>query len=71
MASGHDLDHLFLPSSVAVYGASTRDTTKLGNSLLRNALNSDMSEIVAVSPNAGTVEGLSTVPSLGQPVVLA
>ena len=71
MASGHDLDHLFLPSSVAVYGASTRDTTKLGNSLLRNALNSDMSEIVAVSPNAGTVEGLSTVPSLGQPVDLA
>lgn len=65
------LDHLFLPTSVAVYGASTRDATKLGNSLLRNALSSDLDEIVAVSPRPGTIESITTVPRLDHGVDLA
>ncbi len=71
MSDPRQLDNLFLPSSVAVYGASTRDPSKLGNSLLRNAKAGALDEIVAVSPSAGEAEGLTTVPSLDHPVDLA
>lgn len=71
MTDRASLDSLFLPSSVAVYGASTKDPAKLGNSLLRNAIKSDLDDIVAVSPTPGTAEGLITVPTLGHQVDLA
>ena len=71
MAHRETLDNLFLPASVAVYGASTKDPAKLGNSLLRNAIKSDLDEIVAVSPTPGSAEGLTTVPTLDHPVDLA
>ncbi len=56
---------------MAVYGASTKDSTKLGNALLRNAIGSDPDEIIAVGPNPGTAEGLTVVSSLDHPVDLA
>ena len=65
------LDPLFKPASVAVYGASTTNPAKLGNTLLRNALRSDVAEVFAVSPSAGTAEGLTTVASLPHPADLA
>ena len=66
-----DLQPLFLPRSVAVYGASTRDPSRLGNRLLRNAMSSPLDDIRAISPTAGTAEGLQTSRALGAPVDLA
>ena len=71
MTTWTSLDALFKPTSVAVYGASTRNPAKLGNTLLRNALQSDMARVFAVSPSAGSVEGLTTVASLQHPADLA
>ena len=71
MTAQASLDPLFKPASVAVYGASTRDRAKLGNTLLRNALRSDTADVFAVSPSAGRAEGLATVASLRHPVDLA
>jgi len=66
-----DLQPLFLPRSLAVYGASTRDPSRLGNRLLRNAMHSALEDIRAISPTAGAAEGLQTSGALGGPVDLA
>ena len=66
-----DLQPLFLPRSVAVYGASTRDPSRLGNRLLRNAMGSALDDLQAISPTPGAAEGLPTTPSLAGPVDLA
>lgn len=66
-----DLEPLFLPRSVAVYGASTRDPSRLGNRLLRNAIGSTLDDVQAISPSAGTAEGLRTTRSLAGGVDLA
>ena len=66
-----DLEPLFLPRSVAVYGASTRDPSRLGNRLLRNAIGSALDEVRAISPTSGTAEGLRTSRSLAGSVDLA
>ena len=66
-----DLEPLFLPRSVAVYGASTRDPSRLGNRLLRNAIGSALDDVRAISPSAGTAEGLRTARSLAGGVDLA
>ena len=60
-----------MPRSVAVYGASTRDPSKLGNHLLRNVVASALDDVVAISPTRGAAEGLPTTPSLARPVDLA
>ena len=66
-----DLQPLFLPRSVAVYGASTRDPSRLGNRLLRNVMGSALDDVQAISPTPGTAEGLPTVRALASPVDLA
>ena len=66
-----NLEPLFLPRSVAVYGASTRNPSRLGNRLLRNAKGSALDDVRAISPTAGTAEGLQTARTLGSPVDLA
>ncbi len=64
------LDPLFRPTSVAVYGASATDSSKLGNTLLRNAA-AETDRVVAVHPSAAVVDGVSATPSLHEPVDLA
>ena len=71
MTETPDLEPLFLPRSVAVYGASTRDPSRLGNRLLRNAIGSALDEVRAISPTSGTAEGLRTTRSLAGGVDLA
>ena len=66
-----DLQPLFLPRSVAVYGASTRNPSRLGNRLLRNSMGSALDDVRAISPTQGTAEGLPTVRALASPVDLA
>src|SRR5262245_40681388 len=69
------LDALFRPRRVAVYGASARDASKLGNILLRNvAGGSGDLEAVAVHPSAPAIDGVPACPGLdrsGEPVDLA
>ena len=69
------LDALFRPRRVAVYGASARDASKLGNTLLRNvAGGSGEIEAVAVHPSAPAIDGVPACPGLdgsGEPVDLA
>jgi len=64
------LDGLFIPNSIAVYGASASDSRKLGNILLRNAV-SGAGEVLAVHPSAGDIDGIPAVPQLDRPVDLA
>ena len=71
MTETPDLNTLFLPRSVAVYGASTRDPSRLGNRLLRNAIDSALDEVRVISPISGTAEGLRTTRSLAGGVDLA
>ena len=71
MTETPDLEPLFLPRSVAVYGASTRDPSRLGNRLLSNAIGSALDDVRAISPSAGTAEGLRTTRSLAGGVDLA
>ena len=66
-----DLRPLLLPRSVAVYGASTRDPSRLGNRLLHNAIGSALEDVRAISPTSGTAEGMRTTPSLTDAVDLA
>ena len=54
-----------------MYGASTRDPSRLGNQLLRNAIGSALEDVRAISPTSGTAEGLPTAPSLTDAVDLA
>ncbi len=56
---------------MAVYGASTRDPSRLGNRLLRNAMGSALDDVRAISPTPGTAEGLCTTRALAGPVDLA
>lgn len=71
MSRAPDLRPLFTPRSAAVYGASTRDPSKLGNHLLRNVIASALGDVVAISPTRGTAEGVPTTPSLAHPVDVA
>jgi acetyltransferase len=64
------LDSLFKPRSIAVYGASATDSGKLGNTLLRNAANG-AGDVVAVHPDAATIDGIPAVPRLDRPIDLA
>ncbi|MGN9843229.1 CoA-binding protein [Nonomuraea sp. H19] len=66
----HDLDPLFAPGSVAVYGASAADSGKLGNKLLANAADGAI-PVVCVHPSAGEIGGVPARASLGRPVDLA
>jgi acetyltransferase len=63
------LDSLFVPQSIAVYGASANDPRKLGNKLLANAA-SGVSDVVAIHPSADRIGSTSAVPSLNRPVDL-
>ena len=68
---GGRMEAIFMPRSVAVYGAS-RDERKLGHVLLRNALGAGFGgRVVAVNPAGGEVLGTRTVPALDEPVDLA
>ena len=64
------IDGLFTPRSIAVYGASAADSSKLGNTLLKNAA-SGAGEVLAVHPSADTIDGISAIASLDRPVDLA
>lgn len=64
------LDRLFAPRSIAVYGASASDPSKLGNSLLANAAGS-AAEVIAVHPSAARVDGIDAAPRLERAVDLA
>lgn len=64
------LGALFEPRSVAVYGAS-RDTAKLGHTLLRNTLDGFTGEVVPVNAAGGEILGLPTVDRLRRPADLA
>ncbi|MFO1377894.1 MAG: CoA-binding protein [Steroidobacteraceae bacterium] len=64
------LDSLFKPKSIAVYGASATDSSKLGNTLLKNAA-SGAGDVLAVHPEAGSIDGTPAVPHLDRPVDLA
>jgi acetyltransferase len=66
----HDLDPLFAPGSVAVYGASAADPGKLGNTLLANVSDGAI-PVVCVHPSASEIAGVPARPSLGSPVDLA
>lgn len=70
MADAAALAALFRPRSLAVYGASSREPTRLGNQLFRNALAAGL-PAVAVNPRGGTIEGREARPSLDEPVDLA
>lgn len=64
------LRSLFIPQSIAVYGASAGDSRKLGNTLLANVADGAGS-VVAVHPSADAVDGFAAVASLDRPVDLA
>jgi acetyltransferase len=64
------LDSLFNPKSIAVYGASAADSRKLGNTLLKNAANGS-GEVIAVHPEAETIDGIPAVARLDRPIDLA
>jgi acetyltransferase len=66
----HDLDSLFTPKSVAVYGASATDSAKLGNQLLTN-VSDGIDDVVCVHPSAAEVGGLAARPTLDRAVDLA
>jgi acyl-CoA synthetase (NDP forming) len=67
---GHELDALFAPESVAVYGASATDPRKLGNTLLGN-VSDGVNRVVCVHPTASAIDGVAAVPALDRPVDLA
>ena len=64
------LDRLFAPRSIAVYGASASDPSKLGNALLANAASS-WGEVIAVHPSATGIDGIEAVGRLDRAVDLA
>jgi len=66
----HDLDPLFAPRSVAVYGVSASDPHKLGNQLLAN-VTEGVGDVVCVHPSATDIGGTRAVPSLDRAVDLA
>ncbi|MDR2839273.1 MAG: CoA-binding protein [Azonexus sp.] len=65
-----NLDSLFKPKSIAVYGASASDSRKLGNTLLKNAA-SGAGDVLAIHPEADTIDGIRAVARLDRPVDLA
>jgi acetyltransferase len=60
--AGGLLDALFRPRRVAVYGASARDPSKLGNTLLRNVAAGV--DVLAVHPTAASIDGVPAVATL-------
>ena len=65
MAGDRLLEALFRPRRVAVYGASARDASKLGNTLLRNvAGGSGGVDALAVHPSATAIDGVPARPGL-------
>jgi acyl-CoA synthetase (NDP forming) len=60
---GMSLDAVFEPTGVAVYGASARRRTALGNTLLANVAAAGLS-VTVVHPSAAGIDGHATVPSL-------
>ena len=64
------LSRLFAPRSVAVYGASAADSSKLGNILLANVSSGGV-PVVAVHPSASRIDGVEVVNSLDRSVDLA
>jgi len=69
---GTSLGSVFAPTSVAVYGASARDSTRLGNQLLRNATGGlGSGTVVAIHPGATEIAGAPARAALGEPVDLA
>lgn len=66
------LDAVLAPSTVAVYGASARDGTRLGNQLLKNATGGlAPGAVVAIHPSATNIGGVPARPALGERVDLA
>ncbi|MDR2186711.1 MAG: CoA-binding protein [Azonexus sp.] len=65
-----NLGRLFKPKSIAVYGASATDSRKLGNTLLKNAA-SGAGDVLAIHPEADTIDGVRAIAKLDQPVDLA
>jgi len=66
----HDLDPLFAPSSIAVYGASATNPGKLGNTLLGN-IKEGVQEVLCIHPSARDIAGVSARPRLDRGVDLA
>lgn len=64
------LDSLFKPRSIAVYGASATDSRKLGNTLLKNAAGGT-GDVLAVHPEAETIDGIPAVAKLNRRIDLA
>ncbi len=64
------LNGLFTPRSIAVYGASASGSRKLGNILLANAV-SGAGNVVAVHPEAETIDGVAAMACLDRAVDLA
>lgn len=64
------LDSLFKPRSIAVYGASATDSRKLGNTLLKNAAGGT-GDVLAVDPEAETIDGIPAVAKLNRRIDLA
>jgi acetate---CoA ligase (ADP-forming) subunit alpha len=64
------LDALFLPRSVAVYGASATDDSKLGNTLLANVVDG-IDDVRCIHPSASRIGGQPALASLDAPVDLA
>jgi len=70
--NGARLDAVLNPTTAAVYGASARDETRLGNQLLRNVAGGlGAGAVVAVHPVASEIDGVPARPALGRPVDLA
>lgn len=65
-----NLDPLFAPRSVAVYGASATHGGKLGNTLLANVV-SGVEDVRCIHPEAESIAGIAAEPTLVDPVDLA
>jgi acyl-CoA synthetase (NDP forming) len=65
-----DLDPLFNPRSVAVYGASATDPGKLGNTLLGN-VSEGVSDVRCIHPSAASIGGVPAQSTLTGPIDLA
>lgn len=59
------LDALLAPSSIAVWGASATDSSKLGNVLLRNAQSDPAIEVTPIHRTASEIDGVSAQPLPG------
>lgn len=72
LVSRATLDAILAPATVAVYGASARESGRLGNQLLRNAVAGlGSGAVAAVHPSARVVDGVDAHPALPGRVDLA